>query len=264
MTVRLARMGERRQPSGAAPVGDGALQLARGGLRIAEREVRDRNEAPTRVAAEVGDPAVVRALIGERQVAVVDLALPEQAERRIEHGLLEVLEIEQLDPLLRVAGSERNVILVPAIGAALHRQISHRAEQSEHTLGGALRRASIELEILESLRVGADPQRALAVALLEVLAPQPVRLENVAVGVDRPVVGKSDDLVGHAVLPIRSIVLAKGRGLRPGPPSTTRSRVVRSAPTEPTPALARRSLPLAPRRPTGFDRVRARTGDPRV
>ena len=94
MTVGLARVRERGDPAGAAPVGDGALELARRRLRIAEREMRDGDEAPTRIAAEVGDPAVVCALIGERQFGIVDLALPEQRERRVEHALLEVL-VEQ-------------------------------------------------------------------------------------------------------------------------------------------------------------------------
>jgi hypothetical protein len=46
VAVRLARVRERRDPAAAAPVGDRALELARGRLRIAEREVRDGTSRP--------------------------------------------------------------------------------------------------------------------------------------------------------------------------------------------------------------------------
>jgi hypothetical protein len=44
--------------------------------------VRDRHQPPAGGPTEVGDPAVVGALVGERQLRILELALPE--ERAIE------------------------------------------------------------------------------------------------------------------------------------------------------------------------------------
>src|SRR5262249_41892752 len=62
----------------------------------------------------------------------------------------------------------------------------------------ALRRAPVELEILESAIVRAYPHGALTEPLLEVLLPEPRRLEHVPVGIDRAAVGEPQHLVSHA------------------------------------------------------------------
>ena len=61
-----------------------ALELALGRLGDTERDVRDRNQATARVGAEVDDPAVVGARVRLRELEVLALGLPEDAERRIE------------------------------------------------------------------------------------------------------------------------------------------------------------------------------------
>lgn len=106
--------------------------------------MRHRNESPARVAAEVRDPAVVGALIGERQLGIGDLALPEEPERRIQNAALEVLAVQQLDPLARVRAAVRDVICIAPLRPALGRRIAHRPEQPENALAGAVRGAAVD------------------------------------------------------------------------------------------------------------------------
>ena len=182
----------------AAAVRDRALELGRGRRGVEQREVRDRHQAAAGRTTEVGDPAVVRAHVGDRDLRVGDLALPQQSDRRIEDALLQVLASEQLDTLGRVAGAERHVVHVAAIGSGPRVRIAHRAHQAEDAVLGSLRRPPVELEILEPALVDAHPHGARTEAFLEVLFPEPRRLEDVSVRVDRPVVGEPQHLVSHA------------------------------------------------------------------
>src|SRR5206468_4077000 len=68
--------------------------------------MRDGDQPAAGVAAEIGDPAVVRAAIGARELGLEQLGLPQQAERGIEHGLRHPLAVEQLHALLHVHGAE--------------------------------------------------------------------------------------------------------------------------------------------------------------
>src|SRR5262249_52880427 len=61
-----------------------------------------------------------------------------------------------------------------------------------------LRGPPVELEVLEPVFVGAHPHGTRPEALLEVLLPEPRRLEDVTVGIDRAVVREADDFVAHA------------------------------------------------------------------
>src|SRR5262249_10123069 len=67
----------------------------------------DGNEAPARVATEIGDPAVVRAAVRGRQRGIEQLGFPQESESRIENRLGESLPIEELDALLHVHRAER-------------------------------------------------------------------------------------------------------------------------------------------------------------
>src|SRR5262249_38640911 len=69
--------------------------------------MRDGNEPAAGVAAEVGDPAVVRAAIRARELGIEQLRLPQQAERGIEHSLGHALTIQELQAFLHVQGAER-------------------------------------------------------------------------------------------------------------------------------------------------------------
>src|SRR4029453_19085120 len=91
----------------------------------------------------------------------------------------------------------------------------HRAHDPEDAVLRALRRPAVELEVLEPALVGAHAHRAGTEALLEVLLPEPRRLEDVPVGIDRAVVRKAKNLVAHAI----SCVSLIGAG--PGRPSKT-------------------------------------------
>ena len=176
-----------RSSSAAEPSGSSSVRCAIGTSR------------PPRVAAEVGDPAVVGALVGERELGVVDLALPEQADRRVEHALVEVLLVEQLRPARSASPAPNgHVVHVAALGRRPSPSTSPIAPSRP---SDALAVRSDGLPSISRYSrpvvVDADAQRAVAVARLEVLLPEPGGLEHVPVGVDRAVVGEPDDLVGH-------------------------------------------------------------------
>src|SRR5262249_35908239 len=61
MRMWLARHHEWRDPAALAPVFGGTFELAGGGLGIAERQMRDRNQPAAAVLAEVHNPPVVGA-----------------------------------------------------------------------------------------------------------------------------------------------------------------------------------------------------------
>jgi hypothetical protein len=107
IAVGHAGDGERRDEGAAAAVLHRALELARGLRRIAEREMRDGDQPPAGVAAEVGNPAVVRAAIRARELGVEQLGLPQEAQRGIEHSLGHALAVKELHALLHVHGAER-------------------------------------------------------------------------------------------------------------------------------------------------------------
>src|SRR2546430_10065849 len=102
MAVRLSRERERRDERAATAVADRALELARGRTRIAEREMRDRHQPAAARPAEVDDPAVVSARVRLGELDVLELALPEDRQRRIENRRIEPLPIEKREPLRRI------------------------------------------------------------------------------------------------------------------------------------------------------------------
>jgi hypothetical protein len=63
MTERLGVVGERRDVAAARALADGALQLVRRRHRVAQRQVRRRDE-PVAARAELADPPVVGARVG--------------------------------------------------------------------------------------------------------------------------------------------------------------------------------------------------------
>src|SRR5439155_4923117 len=123
------------------------------------------------------------------QLQVLALRFPENAERRVEDGELQVLPIESLEALACVPRPEPRVVEIPEPGAYPARwrrdapdQV-HRAESLRqvppHHLGGSPR----DLEVLASFGVAADTHGPVAEARLETVVPQVGRLEHVAVGV---------------------------------------------------------------------------------
>ena len=116
---RLAGHRERRHPHAAHAVAGRAAQLALRRRGIAERELRDRNQTPAGIRAEIDDPAVVGAQVGLRELLVLALGDPEHAERRIQERALEVLEVEAPQALRRIHRAERREIHVVEAGLVL-------------------------------------------------------------------------------------------------------------------------------------------------
>ena len=132
IAMRLVRPGEGHDEGAAAAVLHRALELGRRRRGIAERQMRDRDQPAAGVAAEIGDPAVVGAAIGLAQLDVIELGLPQDAERRIEHRRVEPLGVEQLQPLAGIAGAVGHVGGVGLVGMrreGLEVLLAHAAER---------------------------------------------------------------------------------------------------------------------------------------
>src|SRR5437879_824501 len=204
--------GERTDEGAAAAVPHRALELARGLRRIAEREMRDGNQPAAGVAAEIGDPAVVRATVRTRKLGVEQLSLPEKAERGIEHGLRHPLAVEELHALLHVHGAERGAAEVRLVRRGTeaadvlrrvfpaHRAIAqfprlvdplaHPAERAELARAGDRRAPAVDLPELEDVVTHAYPEGPVAIGGFQVALPQIRRFKDVAVAVDQELVGR--------------------------------------------------------------------------
>src|ERR1700730_13306134 len=110
VAMRDARDRKRTYECALASVLYRTLEFARGFGRVAEREMRDRNQAAAGVAAEIRDPTIVGAAICARQLCVEEFGLPEQADSRIENRALHPFLLEQLQAFFHVHGAERRAL----------------------------------------------------------------------------------------------------------------------------------------------------------
>ena len=110
MPVDLAAPDERRHPEPLHSVAGRTAQLLFRQIRQPEWNVGDRHEPALRVRAEIDDPAIVRPGIRHRELEVLALRLPQQAERRIEQRALDVLDVQPSEALLGVHRAERGVV----------------------------------------------------------------------------------------------------------------------------------------------------------
>src|SRR6266542_4992643 len=174
--------------------------------------MRDGNQPAARVAAEVGDPAVVRATVRTRELGVEQLSLPEEAERGIEHGLCHPLAVEELHALLHVHGAERGAAEVRLIrretdaadvlrrDVPAHRAIAqfprlvdplaHPAERAELARAGDRGAPAVDLQEFEAVVTHAYPERPVAIGGFQVALPQIRRFKDVAVAVDHELVDR--------------------------------------------------------------------------
>src|SRR6267154_3872073 len=120
VTMRDARDRKWTYERAFASVLDCALEFARGFGRVAERDMRNRNQLAGRVAAKIRDPTIVSAAVGTRQLRVEKFGFPEQSDGRIENRALHPFLLEQLDALLHVHGAERRALEVSILGLRHH------------------------------------------------------------------------------------------------------------------------------------------------
>ena len=166
-------------------------------------------------AAEVGDPAVVGAAIGVRELAIEELRFPQEAKRRIEHRLRHSLAVQELHALFHIHRAERGAFEIRLFGrrtksadflgrdVAAHRafaelarlldSLAHAAERRE--LAGARDRGGppIDQQLLEAVVGDADAERAVAIDRLQVGLPEVRRLEDVPIAIDH-------ERSGHRIL----------------------------------------------------------------
>ncbi len=192
LRVRVRDPGERvgREEGPLCPGADGTLELRCGLPGIDERDVRDGDQTPGGVAAELADPAVVRARVGQMELRVLELALPGQAKGRVEDGLGQPFAIEERDPLLWIGRSEGRASQV--VEARQHPQLltglAHATTEDVEAGGGQEPgRLSPDLDHL-AIAVHGQPQRAFAQRRIDVALPQIEWLEDVPIGVDDVVV----------------------------------------------------------------------------
>src|SRR5205823_9447377 len=212
VAVGHARDGERADEGAAAAVLHRTLELAGGVFGIAEREMRDGDQPAAGVAAEVGDPAVVRAAIRARELGVEQLGFPQQAERGIQHGLRHPLAVEELDAFLHVHGAERRAtevrLLRRGTDAADLRErhvpaqralaqlprlvdpLAHAAERAELDRAGNHGGPAVDQEMLEAVVAHAYAERPVAIGGIQVGLSQNRRLEDVAVALDYERLGR--------------------------------------------------------------------------
>jgi hypothetical protein len=197
---------ERAHEGPAAAVAHRALELARGLSGIAQREMRDGYQPAPGVAAEIGDPAIVRAAVGAGQLGVHQLGLPKQPDGRVEDRFGHALALEQLHALGHVHGAERGAAQVGLLRSRanppslfrtdltahgslaqpprLVHPLAHAAQGAELAGAGQGGALAVDLQILVTVVADPDADRATAVAGLEILLPQVGRLEDVPVAVD--------------------------------------------------------------------------------
>src|SRR5208282_2004369 len=95
VAVRNAGDGERADECAFASVLHRALKLTRRFGGVAERKMRNRDQPPGRVAAEIRDPAVVGAAVCGRKLGVEKFGFPEQPDGRVENRFRHPLPVEQ-------------------------------------------------------------------------------------------------------------------------------------------------------------------------
>ena len=122
------------------------------------------NEPSPAVGAPLADPAVVRLGVRLGQLGVLELGLPQQTGRGVEDGGVDVLGVEQLQPLASGPSRRRGVVVVGDLGVEHHlRQV--RVRPSPASVDGIPVRAiwdrlAADLELVEPVLVLDDAQGA--------------------------------------------------------------------------------------------------------
>src|SRR4029450_11423245 len=116
-----------------------------------------------RIAAEIGDPAIVGAAIGLTQLDVGEFALPQDSERGIEHRRIETFGVQELEPLGGVTGPERHCGREGLVGVGRESSqllLPHAAERGWIAAARALAGLAADLEILQAILVALHAERA--------------------------------------------------------------------------------------------------------
>src|SRR5580704_3226991 len=206
VAVRYARDRKRTDECALASVLHGALEFARRFGRVTERKMRNRDQATTRVAAEIRDPSIVGAAVRGRELGVEQFRFPQKSDRRIKNRLRHRFLIQQLEALLHHHRSEGRAFEVGVfrlrrehphllgLCVAAHRALAqlsgvldflaHAAERAEQAGRGHFGALAINLEVFEAVLADADTHRAVAILRVDVFFPEVGRLEDMSVAID--------------------------------------------------------------------------------
>ena len=182
VAVRLAVGGKRGEHDALeAQLGD-ALQLRNAFLRIDQRDVGRAVQAVGSVTAEVRDPVVVHAVVGQGEVGVGDFLLPQQADRGIQDRGVDAVRVKLFDARVRIVGALGAVHVAELLGERDFARLAERRGDPHAANHG--RDLPVDLQAFPAFLVVAQTQSPVFVLRLQVLFPQIGRLQNVAVGVD--------------------------------------------------------------------------------
>ena len=165
---RGARMGERGDVAALGSLADGPLQLVSGGDGVGERQVGG-GDQPGRIGAELADPAVVGLGVGLRKGRILNLGLPQQPNRGVKDGGVDVLGVEHFETFAGVhcavgrfteIGPLRVLLEGPEI------RVAHRSQRRRESSTAELRWLPVDLQLLEAVLV--DRRSATPVAELRI------------------------------------------------------------------------------------------------
>jgi hypothetical protein len=181
-----ARLRVGRQIDPHAAVAPRPFRFLHRHVGIGEVDVRHRHQPLAVVGAEIHDVAVVGAGEGGGDLGVLHVAFPEDADGGVEQGDVDLLLVQHLDPLGRVVAAGDQAVLVGArAGGEQRHQVvlhAHAAQGAQHAVEDP-QRLAVDHQGFLAGAVPRDVDCAVAIVRFEVLEPEILRLEHMAVGV---------------------------------------------------------------------------------
>src|SRR5579885_1550685 len=189
MRMRFARHHKWRNPSAFASILDRAFELVRRTFRVAERQMRNRDEPAAAVLAEIDHPSVVSARERLSEFDILAFGLVEQAQGRVDEGGFKAFRLDSGQPFFWIHRPEGSGNSIP--GSLMPSALARRAHRAESRQSGAIkdfREPAADFEMLLAAIVLAYPHRAGFVFGLDVTTPQCRVFQHVAVRVNRALV----------------------------------------------------------------------------
>ena len=188
VAVGLAAPDIRSHKKAFHPVPGRPAQLCFGQLGDADGDMGNRQQASVRIRAKVHQPAIIRPGIGHRQFKVLAFGFPQQAQRGVEKHLLDMLDVQALQPLLGVHGTKRGIVHIAGPGRLAlilnPPKLVHHPQPRGRALARHFGGLTVDLKIFQAVGVLPNTDRAVAVLGFQIFFPQVGRFEYMTVGID--------------------------------------------------------------------------------